>query len=62
MAEQHYKDTKAAKLAQQVGDYDSGYRFDLAMCRKIFDEYDRDGSGYLDIAEISRLAEVILNY
>ncbi len=59
MAEQHYKETKAAKLAQQhVDEHDSGYRFDLARCRKMFNEYDRDGSGYLDVGEIANLAEV----
>jgi hypothetical protein len=57
MAEQQYKDTKAAKKAQEVGD--SGYRFDLALCRRIFDEYDKDMSGYLDIRELTQLAEVL---
>ena len=56
MAEQQYKDTKAAKKAQEVGD--SGYRFDLALCRRTFDEYDKDMSGYLDIRELTNLAEV----
>ena len=59
MAEQHYKETKAAKQAKSIGEYDSGYRFDLALCRKIFDEYDQDESGYLDIQELTELAEVL---
>ena len=59
MAEQHYKETKAAKAAQQAGDGDSDYHFDLALCRKTFNAYDRDGSGYLDVEEVSKLAEVM---
>jgi hypothetical protein len=56
MAEQHHKDTKALKKAEEVSD--SGYKFDSDLCRKIFDEFDRDGSGYLDIGEMSKLSEV----
>ena len=59
MAEQHYKETKAAKQAQAVGEHDSGYRFDLGLCRRTFDEYDKDMSGYLDIRELTNLAEVL---
>ena len=59
MAEQHFKETKAAKKAQAVGDHDSGYRFDLGLCRRTFDEYDKDLSGYLDIPELTNLAEVL---
>jgi ribosomal protein S14 len=58
MAEQHHKETKAAKQAQAVGEHDSGYRFDLGLCRRTFDEYDKDMSGYLDIRELTNLAEV----
>ena len=57
MAEQHHKESKAAKKAQEVGD--SGYRFDLGLCRRTFDEYDKDMSGYLDIRELTNLAEVL---
>ena len=56
MAEQHYKETKAAREAEHS---DSGYRFDMALCRKTFDEYDKDESGYLDIKELTKLAEVM---
>ena len=56
MAEQNYKDTLAVKKAMEVTD--SGFRFDPDLCREIFDDFDRDGSGYLDIGEVSRLAEV----
>ena len=59
MAEQHYKETVAAKKALEVGEHDSGYRFDLALCRRTFDEYDKDMSGYLDIRELTSLAEVM---
>ena len=59
-AEQHYKDSRALEKAQE--DDGSGYRFDSDLCRKIFDEFDRDGSGYLDLAEISKLAEVVPLY
>ena len=58
MAEQHYKETKAVEVAQKVEANDSGYRFDPVLCRKIFNEYDRDLSGYLDIEELTNLAEV----
>ena len=61
-AEQHYKDTRAAKAAQEASDWNSdsrggGYRFDLELCRRTFDSYDRDGSGFLDITELTELAE-----
>ena len=59
MAEQHFKETVAAKKALEVGEHDSGYRFDLALCRRTFDEYDKDMSGYLDIRELTSLAEVV---
>ena len=58
MAEQHYKEAEAAKKAQEVGESDSGYRFDLALCRKTFNQFDQDQSGYLDIQELTNLAEV----
>ncbi len=63
MAEQHYKDTRAAKAAQDSCDENAdgpgaGYRFDLELCRRTFDAYDRDGSGFLDITELTELAEV----
>jgi hypothetical protein len=65
MAEQHYKDTRAAKAAQDSCDENAdgpgaGYRFDLELCRRTFDAYDRDGSGFLDITELTELAEVRL--
>ena len=36
---------------------DPGYKFDINVCRKIFDSFDLDGSGYLDITELAGLAE-----
>ncbi len=62
-AEQHYKDTRAARAAEEASDEiaggpDGGYRFNLELCRRTFDAYDRDGSGFLDITELTELAEV----
>jgi hypothetical protein len=66
MAEQHYKDTRAARAAQDASDENAdgagtGYRFDLDLCRRTFDAYDRDGSGFLDITELTELAEVLVH-
>ena len=63
MAEQHHKESKGghsgtAKHAPKQDDHDSGYRFDLALCKKTFDTFDKDRSGYLDIKELTSLAEV----
>lgn len=59
-AEQHYKEYRAAKAAQAASDEGGpggGYRFDLELCRRTFDAYDRDGSGFLDITELTELSE-----
>ena len=35
-----------------------GFVFDPAVCRRAFDHYDKDKSGYLDAKEIMKLADV----
>ena len=35
-----------------------GFVFDPAVCRRAFDHYDKDKSGYLDGKEIMKLADV----
>ena len=38
-----------------------GFEFDPAVCRRAFDHYDKDKSGYLDARECMKLADVSLN-
>ena len=38
-----------------------GFEFDPAVCRRAFDHYDKDKSGYLDARECMKLADVRLN-
>ena len=35
-----------------------GFVFDPAVCRRAFDHYDKDKSGFLDAKEIMKLADV----
>ena len=35
-----------------------GFEFDPAVCRRAFDHYDKDKSGYLDAKECMKLADV----
>ena len=52
IAEEHWKEIHAKK-----GDTEKGFKFDMDVCRQVFDAYDRDGSGYLEIPELTKLAE-----
>ena len=39
-----------------------GFVFDPAVCRRAFDHYDKDKSGFLDTKEMMKLAEVFSTY
>ena len=51
VAEQYYNDLHKEDSPPP------GFKFDMDVCRRVFDAYDRDGSGYLEIPELSKLAE-----
>ena len=38
-----------------------GFILDMDVCRKTFDAFDRDRSGYLDLDELGKLAEALWN-
>ncbi len=46
----------ARKFAREDGQQPR-FNFDLEVCRRIFQAYDRDRSGYLEISELASLAQ-----
>ena len=60
IAEQYWNETHdqhAKPREEPHADGGSGFKFDPSVCRRVFDAYDRDGSGFLEIPELSKLAE-----
>ena len=64
MAEQHFREAHAEHNQpshQPAAQGLEGYRFDMDECRRMFKSLDKDSSGYLDIEELTRLAELLWN-
>ena len=53
----HDKEARGAAPAAQG----KGFSIDMETCRKTFDAFDRDKSGYLDLEELTKLAEALWN-
>ena len=51
----------AAAAAAPTREDKGGLRLDMESCRKTFDAFDRDKSGYLDLEELTKLAEALWN-
>lgn len=50
-----------AVQGQRPGASEEGFVLDMEVCRKTFEAFDRDRSGYLDLDELGRLAEALWN-
>jgi hypothetical protein len=51
-------DQKQASNIKETADPNQlSFKIDIDMCRRIFNEYDQDQSGYLEISELTALAE-----
>ncbi len=56
----HNKEARRAAPAAPVAQ-EKGFSIDMETCRKTFDAFDRDKSGYLDLEELTKLAEALWN-
>jgi hypothetical protein len=50
----------AGRPPSRVGSGES-FMLDMEVCRKTFEAFDRDKSGYLDLEELAKLAEALWN-
>ena len=56
-----FHDLAAQRPSTGAGAGGESFLLDMEVCRKTFETFDRDNSGYLDLDELAKLAEALWN-